>query len=74
MTGILNSLYFDLSNLAITLDIIPNVRVLIYTEREQVNYLNNINYTLTELDWLSSVLIILLIMVTLYLVLQNRIH
>jgi len=50
MTGILNSLYFDLSNLAITLDIIPNVRVLIYTEREQVNYLNNINYTLTELD------------------------
>jgi len=40
------------------LDFIPNLRVLIYRERKgQVNYLNNLRYTLAELNWFSLYLL-----------------
>jgi len=35
-------------------DFIPNLRFLIYRDTvKQVSYLNNLNYTLAEFDWLS---------------------
>ena len=40
------------------LDFIPNLRVLIYGEREgQVNYLNNLHFILAEFGWLSLYLL-----------------
>jgi len=40
------------------LDFIPNLRVLIYGDREgQVNYLNNLHFILAEFDWISFYLL-----------------
>jgi len=59
MTGILNSLYFELSSLAIIFRFYSKFTRSIYRDRKgQVNYLDNLYYTLTEFDYPSLYLLL----------------